>query len=143
LLFQGGSEFSSYRSQFLFGRGLYFDILDHISKSEILKRKANIENSLYQSTINLSSENAHIEGNSWGVKTLKIVRIWLFGIRFWKAKVANRLEKLQRDFLWCGLEEKPKFHLVNWSQICAPLRARGLAVRNLKSFNQALLGKWL
>ena len=59
------------------------------------------------------------------------------------AKVANQLEKFQRDFLWCGLVEKPKFHLVNWSHICAPLRARGLAVWNLRSFNQALLGKWL
>uniref|UniRef100_A0A2N9HY77 Reverse transcriptase zinc-binding domain-containing protein n=1 Tax=Fagus sylvatica TaxID=28930 RepID=A0A2N9HY77_FAGSY len=29
------------------------------------------------------------------------------------ARVANRLEKLQRDFLWNGMEEKPKFHLVN------------------------------
>jgi hypothetical protein len=28
-------------------------------------------------------------------------------------RVANRLEKLQRDFLWCGMEEKPKFYLVN------------------------------
>uniref|UniRef100_A0A2N9J257 Reverse transcriptase domain-containing protein n=1 Tax=Fagus sylvatica TaxID=28930 RepID=A0A2N9J257_FAGSY len=59
------------------------------------------------------------------------------------ARVANRLEKLQRDFLWNGMEEKPKFHLVNWSQICAPLRHGGLAVRDLKSFNKALLGKWL
>ena len=31
------------------------------------------------------------------------------------ARVANRLKKLQRDFLWCGMEEKPKSHLVNWS----------------------------
>jgi hypothetical protein len=59
------------------------------------------------------------------------------------ARVANRLEKLQRDFLWCGMEEKPKFHLVSWSQICAPLQDGGLAVRNLRSFNKALLGKWL
>jgi hypothetical protein len=58
-------------------------------------------------------------------------------------RVANRLEKLQRDFLWCGMDETPKFHLVNWSQICTPLRAGGLAIRNLRSFNKALLGKWL
>uniref|UniRef100_A0A2N9F8S0 Uncharacterized protein n=1 Tax=Fagus sylvatica TaxID=28930 RepID=A0A2N9F8S0_FAGSY len=59
------------------------------------------------------------------------------------ARVANQLEKLQRDFLWCGMDETPKFHLVNWSQICTPLRAGGLAIRNLRSFNKALLGKWL
>uniref|UniRef100_A0A2N9IHU7 Reverse transcriptase domain-containing protein n=1 Tax=Fagus sylvatica TaxID=28930 RepID=A0A2N9IHU7_FAGSY len=59
------------------------------------------------------------------------------------ARVANRLEKLQRDFLWCGMDETPKFHLVNWSQICTPLRTGGLAIRNLRSFNKALLGKWL
>uniref|UniRef100_A0A2N9II99 Uncharacterized protein n=1 Tax=Fagus sylvatica TaxID=28930 RepID=A0A2N9II99_FAGSY len=58
-------------------------------------------------------------------------------------RVANQLEKLQRDFLWCGMDETPKFHLVNWSQICTPLRAGGLAIRNLRSFNKALLGKWL
>jgi hypothetical protein len=59
------------------------------------------------------------------------------------ARVANQLEKLQRDFLWCGMDEKPKFHLVNWSQICAPLRLGGLAVWDIRCFNKALLGKWL
>ena len=29
--------------------------------------------------------------------------------------VANRIAKLQRDFLWGGLGDEPKFHLVNWS----------------------------
>ena len=42
--------------------------------------------------------------------------------------VAHRLEKFQRDFLWCGMEEKPKYHLVNWLQICAPIHSGGLAI---------------
>uniref|UniRef100_A0A2N9ERP2 Reverse transcriptase zinc-binding domain-containing protein n=1 Tax=Fagus sylvatica TaxID=28930 RepID=A0A2N9ERP2_FAGSY len=32
------------------------------------------------------------------------------------ADVACRIEKLQRDFLWHGLGDQPKFHLVNWSK---------------------------
>ena len=37
-----------------------------------------------------------------------------------------RLEKILRDFLWGGgaLEKKP--HLVNWSLVCADMRARRL-----------------
>jgi exonuclease III len=57
--------------------------------------------------------------------------------------VAYRLEKLQRDFLWSGLGEEFKYHLVSWTKICEPLYSGGLAIRNLRCFNQALLGKWL
>jgi hypothetical protein len=57
--------------------------------------------------------------------------------------VAQRMEKLQRDFLWGGLGDEFKFHLVKWDQICQPIQNGGLAVRNLTMFNAALLGKWL
>uniref|UniRef100_A0A2N9GKR1 Reverse transcriptase domain-containing protein n=1 Tax=Fagus sylvatica TaxID=28930 RepID=A0A2N9GKR1_FAGSY len=57
--------------------------------------------------------------------------------------VAQRLEKIQRDFLWSGLGEELKFHLVSWPKICEPIYSGGLAIRNLRRFNQALLGKWL
>jgi hypothetical protein len=57
--------------------------------------------------------------------------------------IAHRLEKIQRDFLWGGLGEEFKFHLVNWKQICTPIQSGGLGIRNLALFNQALLGKWL
>ena len=57
--------------------------------------------------------------------------------------VARRLEKLQRDFLWGGMGDEHKYHLVNWQQICAPLQHGGLGIRNLSCFNKALLGKWL
>jgi hypothetical protein len=57
--------------------------------------------------------------------------------------VANRMEKLQRDFLWGGLGDEFKYHLVSWSKVCSPVSMGGLGIRNLLMFNRALLGKWL
>jgi hypothetical protein len=59
------------------------------------------------------------------------------------ADVASRLEKIQRDFLWGGLNDEAKFHLVDWDTVCSPISEGGLGIRSLRKFNQALLGKWL
>ncbi|KAG7950083.1 hypothetical protein I3843_13G094100 [Carya illinoinensis] len=59
------------------------------------------------------------------------------------ASVATCIEKLQRDFLWGGLGDEFKFHLVKWKQVCRSIPGGGLGVRNLRVFNRALLGKWL
>jgi hypothetical protein len=55
----------------------------------------------------------------------------------------KRIEKIQRDFLWGGVGDEFKFHLINWSKVCVPNEVGGLGVRNLIQFNQALFGKWL
>jgi hypothetical protein len=57
--------------------------------------------------------------------------------------VANRLDKLHKDFLWGGIGDEAKFHLVNWNRICTPLQAGGLGIHNFIQFDPALLGKWL
>ena len=57
--------------------------------------------------------------------------------------MANHLEKLQWDFLWSGISGESKLHLVNWAKVCKPLQLGGLSIRCLRSFNSALLGKWL
>jgi hypothetical protein len=45
------------------------------------------------------------------------------------ASVANRIEKLQRDFLWGGLGEEFKYHMVSWSKVCTPISDGGLGIR--------------
>jgi hypothetical protein len=57
--------------------------------------------------------------------------------------VAKRMEKIQRVFLWGGMRDDQKLHFISWNQICGPLRAKGLGIRNVHKFNQALMGKWL
>ena len=36
-----------------------------------------------------------------------------------------------------------KFHLVKWAKVCKPIQVGGLGIRLLRSFNTALLDKWL
>ena len=51
------------------------------------------------------------------------------------------IEKFQRDFLWGGLSEEFKYHLVSWDKVCSPIFEGGLGIKNLRVFNRALLGK--
>ena len=53
------------------------------------------------------------------------------------------MEKLQKDFLWSGINGDSKFHLVKWAKVCKPMQVGGLGIRRLRSFNATLLGKWL
>ena len=54
--------------------------------------------------------------------------------------IAIRIERLQKEFSMGGIVESPKFRLVKWPRFVLPC---SLGIRNLRAFNQALLGKWL
>ena len=75
--------------------------------------------------------------------TLPSIPTYLLSLFPLPASVAHRLEKLQRDFLWGGIGEEKRFHLIRWDKVCLPLQNGGLAIKNLRLFNQALLGKWI
>jgi hypothetical protein len=59
------------------------------------------------------------------------------------ASVANHIEKLYQDFLWGGLGDEFKYHMVSWSKVCSPITEGDLGIQNLRIFNKALLRKWL
>ena len=44
--------------------------------------------------------------------------------------VAHNIEKLHRDFLWGGMAEEHKYHLVNWKHVCTPIYNGGLGICN-------------
>jgi hypothetical protein len=58
-------------------------------------------------------------------------------------RVANRIEKLQCDFLLGRLGEELKYYLVSWPKVCSPIFGGGLEIKNLLRFNHALLGRWV
>ena len=57
------------------------------------------------------------------------------------ASVAAKIERLQRDFLWSGVGEGKRDHLVSWDVVCNPKAKRGLGFGKISIRNLALLGK--
>ena len=59
------------------------------------------------------------------------------------ASVATKIERLQRDFLWSGVGEGKRDHLVSWDVVCNPKAKGELGFGKISLKNLALLGKWL
>ena len=55
--------------------------------------------------------------------------------------MVDKIERIQRNFLWSGTEEKNKLSLVNWEEVCKPKEKGGLGVRRLRDLNKAILTK--
>ncbi|GKV25736.1 hypothetical protein SLEP1_g35131 [Rubroshorea leprosula] len=66
----------------------------------------------------------------WKSSTLPLVAASLYSTR------------IQRAFLWGGVELKRRIHWVKWDYICFSKRKGGLGVLDLCRKNWALLGKW-
>ena len=74
--------------------------------------------------------------------TLSSLPMYFLSLFAMQASTANCFEKQQRHFLWEGLGNEVKHHLVNWKTV-SQFQAGGLGVHSLVQFNIALLGKWL
>lgn len=56
--------------------------------------------------------------------------------------VINRLDKIQRRFLWGESDTKKGISLMAWSEICVPKINGGMGVTNLLIRNYSLLLRW-
>ena len=56
-------------------------------------------------------------------------------------KFVDRMEKIQRDFLWSGLKDNKRYHLVAWDNVYLPKCFGGLGMRKIRHLNNALLEK--
>jgi len=54
----------------------------------------------------------------------------------------ERLEGIQRRFLWGGGLEQNKIAWIKWETVCLPKEKGGLGIKDINSFNLALPGKW-
>ena len=57
--------------------------------------------------------------------------------------VINKLTKLQRRFLRGGGHDNKKIAWISWEKVCLPKHKGGLGIKDIQTFNLALLGKWM
>ena len=55
--------------------------------------------------------------------------------------ICDKLDEVNRDFLWGSTSEKRKLHLIGWSKIVRPKEDGGLEIHAAKAKNLALLAK--
>ncbi|CAN1781905.1 Putative ribonuclease H protein At1g65750 [Linum perenne] len=58
-------------------------------------------------------------------------------------RVICSLERIQRRFLWEGNAEGRRIHWVDWLTVKTSTDKGGLGIIDIKTFNKALLGKWI
>ena len=56
-------------------------------------------------------------------------------------KFVDAIDKIQRKFLWSGIEDKKRMSLIAWDKICKPKLEGGFDIRSARSMNKALLAK--
>ena len=73
---------------------------------------------------------------------LTSILIYFFSFFRVPNRVADKLVSLLRRFLWGGGSEQNKIVGIKRETICLPKEKGGLGLKDIKTFNLALLGKW-
>jgi len=70
------------------------------------------------------------------------IPIYFFSFFRVPKKVVDKLVCLQRKFLWGGVADHNKIAWVKWDTVCLPKDKGGLGIKDVNTFNLALLAKW-
>ena len=73
---------------------------------------------------------------------LTSIPIYFFSFFRVPKKVVDKLVCLQRKFLWGGGADHNKIAWVKWDTVCFPKDKGGLGIKDVNTFNLALLAKW-
>lgn len=73
--------------------------------------------------------------------TLKSIPLYVINLFRIPAKFVEAIEKIQRTFLWTGVEEKKRMNLIAWDKVCKPIRKGGLRLRRIRDMNEFLMAK--
>jgi hypothetical protein len=73
---------------------------------------------------------------------LSAIPIFYLSFMMMPAKVWKEVVKIQRNFLWSGLDKKTKICWVEWDLVTKPKDEGGLGVRDLRRVNLSLLANW-
>ena len=68
----------------------------------------------------------------WG-RSITLIQSCLFHIpsyflALFKIQLTFKIEKMQRDFLWSGIGEGKKDHLISWDVVCRPTEFGDLGI---------------
>ena len=72
------------------------------------------------------------------LQSIPIYALSLFKI---PSKFADSIDKVLRNFLWTGTEDKKRLPLIAWDMVCKSVKEGGLGIRKIRSLNKALLAK--
>jgi len=62
---------------------------------------------------------------------------------FYKIPKSVAIKKIQRNFLWGWGKEGKKITCVTLEKVCESREAGELGTKDIRTFNEALLGKWI
>ena len=73
---------------------------------------------------------------------LTSIPIYFFSFFRVPQSVVDKLVKIQRRFLWGGDSDQNKIAWIRRETMCLPKERRGLGIKDINTFNLALLSKW-